>query len=70
MTREEQRQYILDCCAAQQRYLLERLDKVPENWDGIELRNWFADAAISGYRYEMPRKRAKEYKNDVIVHNL
>jgi hypothetical protein len=70
MTREEQQQYIESCLESQRKYLMDHLDKVPENWDGIELRNWFADVAVNGCRYKMERKRARDYQNDIIVHNL
>lgn len=70
MTKDEQRQYLESCLESQRKYLMDRLDRVPENWDGIELRNWFADAAVSGYRSKMDRQRQREYKNDVIVNNL
>jgi hypothetical protein len=70
VTREEQKKYIEDCLESQRRYLMERIARVPENWDGIELRNWFVDAAVDGYRFKMDRKRAKDYRNDIIVNNL
>lgn len=47
-------------------------DKVPENWDGVELR-WlladkFQDATLNMQREN--KARYKAYKNNVIVNNL
>jgi hypothetical protein len=47
-------------------------DKIPENWNGVELR-WmladkFKDATMNTQREN--KARYKAYKNDVIVNNL
>lgn len=49
--------------------------KTPENWDGHELRALVAlgfeqSAAMSLVRTEPRSKRARDYKNTVIVNNL
>lgn len=49
--------------------------KVPENWDGHELRAWFSDTVSDRTRHNVikqnPRSaRTREYKNDVIMKGL
>lgn len=44
--------------------------KVPEHWNGIELRNWIAVIAGTRLVYTMERTRAKAFKNDLLIHNL
>ena len=45
--------------------------RTPETWDGTELRQYIADkfTELSVIR-RMDRKRAREYRNEVIVRNL
>jgi hypothetical protein len=49
--------------------------QIPTNWDGHELRCWFADqhearAERTEIRCHPRGRRAKEYKNDIIIHDL
>ena len=46
-----------------------RAGKIPEDWDGIELRQLLADK-FEFERIEMGRKRKKDYRNTVLVDNL
>jgi len=41
--------------------------KIPENWDGIELREILADRIRW---HKMEKRRAREYRNTVIVNGL
>jgi len=71
MLRDQQKEIINDMCDSIKEYLTKKLNSVPENWDGIELREWFADTAREKYTYkkmELPRKR--DYENDILVYNL
>lgn len=72
MTRKEQERFVRDLTGRVQKTLLERLPKVPEEWDGIELRSWIADLfveqALSPRR--MGLKRHRDYKNECLVRNL
>lgn len=70
MTREQQEEYVRSLCQQQQKYMLERLPRVPENWDGIELRNWFVRVAEEGYKFKMDRRRTADFNNTIIVQNL
>jgi hypothetical protein len=52
-----------------------RMGRIPENWDGHELRCLLADlheqsANMTHIRTKKRSKRAKDYHNTVIVHNL
>jgi hypothetical protein len=45
--------------------------KIPENWDGIELRWLISDSALYTTRIcPANKKRKAEYNNTVIVNNL
>lgn len=72
MSQEEKIEFIKKLTDSFQKSLLEKLPRVPENWDGFELRQWIVDSAadqmLCGSGLEGKRKR--EYKNDVIVNNL
>ena len=70
MTKHDQRRIVNALCAGQKKKLVEMLPRVPKNWDGIELRNWFADVAVEGLRYDMGHHRARDYRNDRYNHNL
>jgi len=43
--------------------------KIPENWDGIELRQLIADTCRYN-AYPMSRSRKRAYNNTVIVNDL
>lgn len=45
------------------------LGKIPDNWDGIELRQYLTDkfAESAGY---LKGKRKRDYNNTVLVNNL
>jgi hypothetical protein len=49
--------------------------KVPDNWDGNELRAWFSDTVSDRTRHnvikENPRSaRTKQYKTDIVMKDL
>ena len=70
MNKRDQRRIVNEMCKSQRKKLLELLPNVPENWDGLELRNWFADIAEEGYRFDMGRKRTRDYRNARYTTNL
>lgn len=66
MTRPEQRQFIGALVAAVLGDLMRDAGRVPEDWDGIELRQWIADRfQDSAYVLQRPenRRRYRDYKN-------
>lgn len=65
MEQFEQRQIANEILDGLRNSVREALDngKVPEEWDGIEIRQWIADLAQEKYAYNMDRKRARAYRN-------
>jgi hypothetical protein len=71
LTKQEKEQFIKDFIGRVQESMLERLDDLPEEWDGHELRTWIAEAFNWQRSRAMEDKsRLKKYKNDVLVNNL
>jgi hypothetical protein len=72
LTKEEKEQLLKDFIGNVQKSLLEKMDRVPEEWDGHELREWIGETFYSERTQAMARDRArlKSYKNDVLVNNL
>jgi hypothetical protein len=72
MTAQQKRTFIRDLLANVKRELLSKVPKMPETWDGIELRQFaadkFNDAAHGGAL--MTGRRKSDYHNEVIVRNL
>lgn len=63
-------EFIRQLCAAVLRDALEATTRMPEEWDGRELREYLADKFE---RSRMPvddRKRRKAYRNFVLVNDL
>ena len=51
--------------------LLANVYKTPQEWDGIELRQWIADRFQgSVFHNILSGKRKRDYKNAVLVNNL
>lgn len=71
MNNQEKTKFILDITENLRNLLLERVDKMPEQWDGIELRELLVDVAKSQFNYRpMSPARKRSYKNTVLVRNL
>ena len=71
MTKKDQRRIILEMCRSQRKAMLERLPRIPEQWDGHELRALFQDVATYGYGHStMDGKRRKDYRNTCYIANL
>jgi len=50
-------------------YIINEVEKMPENWDGFELRAYISKA-MKCEEIEMSRKRKACFKNDCIISNL
>ena len=67
MTRDEQKAFVISCLDSTLRALLEKIDSVPEDWDGHELRAWIEDdvrdqiGRISLIRQDPRSKRARDF---------
>jgi hypothetical protein len=79
MTKEEKQQFIGDLIATVRASIVARVDEMPEEWDGLELRRYIADkfeeqvfepfdvGSVWGYQRS---KRFAAYRNEYIVRNL
>ena len=71
MDKAQQNQIASDLCDNLKKSILENLSKVPENWDGFELRQWVSDYFSANMNYKpITGKRLKDYKNDCLINNL
>ena len=71
MNKQEKTQFILDITDNLRDALLERVEKIPEQWDGIELRQLLVDVARSQFNCrQMSPARKRSYNNTVLVKNL
>lgn len=71
MTRQEQIKFVsaLSNLIARRVIDLVKNDKIPEDWDGVELRQYLSDM-FAGSTHAMPTKRKRAYKNALLVNNL
>ena len=70
MKRSDQRALIRAYCSGLQAHMLRKLKDAPEEWDGLQLRNWFWMAAKEQYEHNLGRKFMADLKNEIIVRNL
>ena len=72
LSKQEKEKLLKDFIGNVQKSMLEKLDRVPEDWDGHELREWVGETFYFERTQAMARdkKRLKKYKNDVLVNNL
>jgi hypothetical protein len=71
MKRAEQKQFVDDLTKNIADSIKETIDngKLPEEWDGIELRMLIA-ARANNATYGTTRQRRSDFKNTVLVNNL
>lgn len=77
MNKYERAMFVENFIEVVKKDLLSKMDRVPENWDGFELRWWIADTFreqtidYDGDRRSLAHKRRhRKYANDIAVHNL
>lgn len=70
MTRKDQRRIIREMSTRIRQTMMEAVPKLPEEWDGLELRQLFADKAAEFVWRPMERGRKMAYRNEVITRNL
>ena len=77
MTKKDQRRFVRDLSQSIANDFCDLLaaGKIPDNWDGHELRCWLADRHAAAadrtvIRRDLRGKRAREFKNDIIIRNL
>lgn len=73
MTRKEQKQFVKNITSSIAAEIISKIEsgKIPENWDGYELRELIADKAASEtYLRNRKDERFSDYKNTVLVSNI
>jgi len=70
MTREEKLTFIGTLIQNVLDSVLAKVADMPEEWDGFELRRYIADKFEDAAYVKMPPKRARDYRNTLIVTNL
>ena len=72
MSKREKEQFIKDLIGSVQTTILGKLDQIPEDWDGYELRLYIRDkfADVVWGDVDGRSSRVRNYNNDVIVKNL
>ena len=78
MNATEKKKFIRELIGNLRERILENVPRMPEEWDGIELRQYVADRFMNStiltpaelrVRPHL-RKRARDYRNEVLVRNL
>lgn len=70
MTEQEKVRFINDLCDSIKKDILSNVPKMPEEWDGHELRQYIADRAKCAQFAKMAPSRKAKYNNTVLVNNL
>jgi hypothetical protein len=71
MNQQEKTKFILDITENLRNALLERVHKMPESWDGVEIRQLISDLVTAKYNYHrMSPARKRHYNNTVLNKNL
>lgn len=47
--------------------ILSRIEAMPENWDGVELRMYIRDKFADCVFGDMQKRRVRKYRNELIV---
>lgn len=52
--------------------LMSKVDKIPDEWNGFEIKQWISDYYTMNYldKSKLNGKRLKEYTNFILVNNL
>lgn len=71
MTKSEKVKFIRSLVNAVRSEIIGKVPEMPEEWDGIELRQYiadrFSDSVIMGV---MSPRRRRDYDNEILVRNL
>lgn len=65
----ERKRFIRELCASVQKSLLEDARKMPDKWNGFQLRELIA-RRFQASTYTMDRRQMREFENDLIEKNL
>ena len=69
MTQAEKEKFINDLVGHVRREIVESIPKMPEEWDGHELRLYIAEK-FSDKKNKLAPSRLKAYASEVLVRNL
>lgn len=72
MNSKDKKRFITNLCNSVKLELISKIGKMPENWDGIELRELICDK-FKNETYlgnDKKSKRFKDYQNEVLIKNL
>ena len=61
MDRNNQRRIMRELKTVHWRLLMHRMPKVPKEWDGIELRQWYIDVVVEEIKHVMNDERRERY---------
>lgn len=71
MTKHERARFITDLMDAMKSTIIAKSERMPDDWDGLELQQYIQDFVTENAIFRtMDRKRAKAYRNTVLVNNL
>lgn len=74
MTKQEKKRFVRDLMKSLTLDILSKVDAMPDDWDGHELRMYIAERVDNEANYlrrdKGMRKRLRDYRNAVIVNNL
>ena len=71
MTKTEKKRFMKELTKNTLNAMIAKIDNIPEEWDGHELRELFSDhAQQSSYSLRQQKARYRNYKNETLVRNL
>lgn len=71
MNKNEKINFIESILENTKKDILDQIDKIPEEWDGRQLRQYITAYANDNILWiKLDQKQKREYKNDVIINNL
>ena len=74
MTKQDKKKFVRDLMKSLTLDIINKVEAMPDEWDGHELRMYIAERVDNEANYlrrdKGMRKRLREYRHAVIVHNL
>ena len=71
MNKREKKRFIRELMKNATKGMLEKVNSMPDKWDGIELRKFCADYVKTNFCWGTQNKqRMREYNNTVLVNNI
>jgi hypothetical protein len=78
MTKQEQTKLIKSFLNSMKKDILDKVEKLPENWDGWEIKHWIAEKFDSedllsrnkNQLSSVKKWKRRECENDILINNL